>query len=200
VFSRTGMVLLVMCSLALGGLSYAADRSLAEVRFVPATSADKNAGVWVDGQYLGSVKWLSGENKLMLLPGEHEIVVRQAWYKDHVEKLLLQPGEVREIQLQLVKDSKQPPQDATAEVKISASPGRAAVFVDGQFAGQVEEFNGMGRAMLMTPGEHRLHIALPGYLPFDTVLNVRPHQKLEIKTELAKGSITQAGSLVTPDK
>jgi hypothetical protein len=190
---------MAICFLALGGLSYAGDRSLAEVRFVPATSADKNAGVWVDGQYLGSVKWLSGENKLMLLPGEHEIVVRQAWYKEYAEKLLLQPGEVREIQLQLVKDGKQPPQDATAEVKISASPGRAAVFVDGQFAGQVEEFNGVGRAMLMTPGEHRLHIALPGYLPFDTVLNLRPHQKLEIKTELAKGSITQAGSLVTPE-
>jgi hypothetical protein len=37
---------------------------------------------------------------------------------------------------------------------------------------------------------------LPGYLPFDTVVDLRPHQKLKIQTDLVKGSITEAGSLV----
>ena len=73
---------------------------------------------------------------------------------------------------------------------------RAAVFVDGQYAGHVDEFNGVGKAMLLTPGQHRLRIALPGYLPFDTMVDLRPQQKLKIQTDLVKGSITEAGSQV----
>ena len=81
-------------------------------------------------------------------------------------------------------------------MKISATPTRAAVFVDNQFAGHVDEFDGMGKAMLLTPGRHTVRVALPGYLPFETVVDLRPHQKLKIQTELVKGSITEAGSLV----
>jgi len=73
------------------------------------------------------------------------------------------------------------------------------VFVDDQFAGHADEFDGLGRAMLLTPGQHRVRIALPGYLPFETVVDLRPHQKLKIQTALLKGSITEAGSLVSQD-
>jgi hypothetical protein len=89
-----------------------------------------------------------------------------------------------------------PSREATGELKISATPNRAAVFVDNQYAGHVDEFDGVGKAMLLTPGQHRVRIALPGYLPFDTVVDLRPHQKLKLETQLVKGSITEAGSLV----
>jgi len=89
-----------------------------------------------------------------------------------------------------------PSKDATGELKISATPTRAAVFVDEQFAGHVDEFDGVGQAMLLTPGQHRVRLALPGYLPFETTVDLRPHQKLKIETALVKGSITEAGSLV----
>jgi len=81
-------------------------------------------------------------------------------------------------------------------LKISATPTRAAVFVDNQFAGHVDEFDGVGKAMLLTPGRHSVRVALPGYLPFETVVDLRPHQKLKLQTDLVKGSITEAGSLV----
>jgi len=64
-------------------------------------------------------------------------------------------------------------------------------------AGHVDEFDGVGKAMLLTPGQHRLRIALPGYLPFDTMVDLRPQQKLKIQTDLVKGSITEAGSQVS---
>jgi PEGA domain-containing protein len=73
---------------------------------------------------------------------------------------------------------------------------RAAVFVDGQYAGHVDEFS-VGKAMLLTPGQHRLRIALPVYLPFDTMVDLRPQEKLKIQTDLVKGSITNAGSQVS---
>ena len=86
-------------------------------------------------------------------------------------------------------------------MKISATPTRAAVFVDNQFAGHVDEFDGVGKAMLLTPGRHSVRVALPGYLPFETVVDMRAHQKVKLQTDLVKGSITEAGSLVNqPDK
>jgi hypothetical protein len=177
-------------------LLQAENRVLAELRFVPTTSADKGAGVWVDGQYVGYVKELKGDKKVLLLPGKHDIVVRQAWYKNYVTEALLQPGQVHTITISLAKDVRTSPVPATGELKISATPARAAVFVDDQFAGHVDEFDGPGQAMLLTPGHHRIRIALPGYLPFDNVVDLRANQKLKIETALVKGSITEAGSLI----
>jgi hypothetical protein len=194
---RTLLVFTVMFRLATSCQLAAENKLLAEVQFVARNSAEKTAGVWVDGQYIGYVKELNGDKKIMLLPGKHEIVVRQPWYKDYVEKAVLEPGEVHTIEVSLTKDMRTPPKEATGELKIAATPERAAVFVDAQFAGHADEFNGHGKAMLLTPGEHRVRIALPGYLPFETTVDLRPYQKLKIQTELVKGSVVEAGALVS---
>ena len=174
----------------------AAERVQSELRFAAHTKDEKTAGVWLDGQYVGFVKELEGNNKLKLLPGKHEIVIRQAWYDEFVKQIVLEPGQTQEVNVTLVKSARLPTKDATAELKIAATPSRAAVFVDGQYAGHVEEFDGVGKAMLLTPGQHHLRIALPGYLPFDTMVDLRAQQKLKIQTDLVKGSITGAGPQV----
>jgi len=190
-------LLLSAIFLASSCLLHAENRVLAEVRFITHNHAEKTAGVWIDGQYVGYAQELAGDKKMLLLPGKHEIIVRQPWYRDYVEQALLEPGELYVINLSLVKDARGPAPDATGELKISATPNRAAVFVDEQFAGHVNEFDGIGKAMLLTPGQHSVRLALPGYLPFETVVDLRPHQKLKIETTLVKGSITEAGSLVS---
>jgi len=189
--------LMLVVVILLIGVMCAQDRVQSELRFAAHSRDEKTAGVWVDGQYVGSVKELAGDKKLMLLPGKHEIVIRQAWYNEFVTEAILEPGKTHEVNVVLVKSPRLPTNDATAELKITATPSRAAVFVDGQFAGHADEFDGVGKAMLLTPGQHRLHIALPGYLPFDTMVDVRPRQKLKIQTDLVKGSITEAGSQVS---
>ena len=174
----------------------AEERVQSELRFAAHTKDEKTAGVWVDGQYVGFVKELEGNNKLKLLPGKHEVVIRQAWYDEFVKQIVLEPGQTQEVNVTLVKSARLPTKDATGELKIAATPSRAAVFVDGQYAGHVEEFDGVGKAMLLTPGQHHLRIALPGYLPFDTMVDLRAQQKLKIQTDLVKGSITGAGPQV----
>jgi archaellum component FlaG (FlaF/FlaG flagellin family) len=174
----------------------AEERVQSELRFTAHTKDEKTAGVWVDGQYVGFVKELEGNNKLKLLPGRHEVVIRQAWYDEFVKQIVLEPGQTQELNVALVKSARLPTKDATGELKIAATPSRAAVFVDGQYAGHVEEFDGVGKAMLLTPGQHHLRIALPGYLPFDTMVDLRAQQKLKIQTDLVKGSITGAGPQV----
>ena len=186
----------VLAIMALVGMVHAEDRVQSELKFVAHNKAEKTAGVWVDGQYVGFVKELTGDKKIVLLPGKHEVLVRQAWYKDYIEQVILEPGQTSVVNVALVKDQHPTSREATGELKISATPSRAAVFVDNQFAGHVDEFDGVGKAMLLTPGRHSVRVALPGYLPFETVVDLRPHQKLKLQTDLVKGSITEAGSLV----
>jgi PEGA domain len=188
---------LLWCFLGLGSALAADNQILAEVRFSGASSVERNAGVWVDGQYVGYLDELKGDKQILLLPGKHEFAVRQAGYKDFTQESVLEPGQVVMMKIRLMKDTSLPVPTQTAELKISVKPGRAAVFIDDRFIGHADEFSGLGHGLLVTPDKHRVRIALPGYQTFETEVTIRPNQKLKIETELVKGSITQAGPMIS---
>jgi len=170
---------------------------LGEVVIRGKTKVDKTSGVWVDGQYVGYVKELTGDKKVLLLPGEHEIAVRQAGYVEQVQKVTVEPGKKTMIEISMQRNPKaQFPSGASSEVKLEVTPDRAAVFVDEGYVGTPKEFSGVGRAMVIAPGKHHVRIALAGYQDFTTEINLRPNQKITIKTDLIPGSITQAGPAI----
>ena len=160
---------------------------LGEVRFQPENEPAKTAGVWVDGKYVGYLKELKGSKKLLLLPGDHEISVREAGYRSVDEKITVEPNAVQTLRVILTKDPRAQMPTVSGEVRLSIEPDRAAVFVDDQYAGHAHEFGGAGRAMLLSPGKHHIRITLPGYQSFDTEIEVRANQKYDIKTQLPKG-------------
>jgi hypothetical protein len=160
---------------------------LGEVRFQPENGPAKTAGVWVDGKYVGYLNELKGSKKLLLLPGDHEISVRQAGYRSEEEKITVEPNAVHMLKVMLARDPRAQMPTVSGEVRLSIEPNRAAVFVDDQYAGHAREFGGAGRAMLLSPGRHRIKIKLPGYQSFDTEIDVRANQKYDIKTQLPKG-------------
>lgn len=184
--TKAVVLLAVLCVLA---LSVAAQNNeiLGEVRFQPENGAAKSAGVWVDGKYVGYIKELKGSKKLLLLPGPHEISVRQAGYRSVDQKIEVEPNAVQTLRVSLVKDPRAQYPTVSAEIRLSIDPDRAAVFVDDQFAGHAHEFGGGGRAMLVSPGKHHIKITLPGYQSFQTEIEVRANQKYDIKTQLPKG-------------
>src|SRR5208282_4457613 len=143
--------------------------------------------------YLGFVHELKDDKKILLLPGEHEISIRQAGYTEFAQKVVVEPRQKIVVQVVMLRDPRSQLPKVTSEIKLQVTPARAAVFVDDAFAGSVNEFMGAGHAMLVSPGKHRIKIALPGYQAFDTEVDLLPHQKITIKTDLLAGSITQAG-------
>jgi uncharacterized membrane protein len=160
---------------------------LGEVRFQAENGPAKSAGVWVDGKYVGYLKELKGSKKLLLLPGEHEISVREAGYQSVDQNVNVQPGQPIMLKVALAKDPRAQMPRTSGEIKLSIDPDRAAVFVDDQYAGHAGEFSGGGRAMLLSPGKHNIKISLPGYQSFTTDIEVRANQKYDIKTQLPKG-------------
>lgn len=167
---------------------------LGQVNFEGKTNIDKSSGVWVDGQYLGYVNELKGNKKLLLVPGKHEIAVRQVGYKDIRETIEVNPGGTNIVTVRMEKDPNSISANATGEVKLKVTPDRAAVFVDGNYAGYVHQFGGVKRAMLIAPGKHHIKIALPGYRDFETDITVQANQKVTVKTQLLPANITAEGS------
>jgi hypothetical protein len=190
-FKTLGLAALCVL-LFLGGASYAQNEVLGEIRFVGASKVEKTSGVWIDGQYVGYLDELKDDKKILLLPGEHEIAVRQSGYTDFIRSVVVEPGKRLTLHVKMERDPRVQFPNVTSEVKLQVTPDRAAVFLDGGFVGNVREFNGVGRAMLLSPGKHRIKIALPGYQTFETEINLLPKQKFKIETELVKGSITEA--------
>jgi hypothetical protein len=187
--------LLALFSLALGAayLSAQSSKVMGEVRFEGDTQLDRDSGVWIDGTYVGYVKELKGDKKVLLLPGKHEIAIKQAGYVDLTQELLVEPGQMQTIQvkMQLLPGAKYP--DVTSELKVTVQPKRAAVFLDGNYVGHASELGGKFHSLLVSPGKHKIKIELPGYRTFETDVEVLAGQKSEVKTELVKGSIEQAG-------
>lgn len=197
----------VGCLLVLVGLSglfsqnanlRAQDRIMGQVQFVPTTKIAKTSGVWVDGQYVGYLNELKGGNRLRLLPGTHEITVRQAGYSDFEKKVLIEPRIALEVRVSMERDPRfvYPDRKTSSEVRLDVQPGRAAVFLDDYYVGNVDEYYGVAHGMLVAPGKHRFKIALAGYRTFETEVELAPKQKFELRTDLMGGSINDADPVI----
>ena len=189
IFRKQGIgfaVMVAICAL-LASLAYAGNEVMGELIFEGKSKVEKTSGVWVDGQYVGYLKELKGSKKILLLPGEHTVTVKQNGYRDFEQKVNLQPGEKVVVNVAMQRGPTGVMPAVTSTVKIVVNPSRAAVFLDGLFVGHVGEFDSAGQGLLVAPGPHKIKISLPGYQTFETEISPLPNQKVEVKTDLMKG-------------
>jgi PEGA domain len=184
----------ICLSIVAAGVAARDNKVMGAVKFEGASKLERDAGVWVDGEYLGYVKELKGDKKVLLMPGKHQIIVRSAGYADFVQEVVAEPGieQVVSVKLNLAPGAAVP--KVTSMLKITVQPPRAAVFLDEKYVGHTGELGGSVHALLVAPGTHRVKIELPGYRTFETEVTLIAGQKSEVKTELVKGSIEQAGA------
>jgi hypothetical protein len=187
------LLVFMLALLMVSGTAIAqSNKVLGEVELVGAGKVEKDSGVWVDDQYLGYLKELKGSKKILLLPGEHKLAVRQDGYREFTAEIKVNPGEKQSVSVKMVKDPDFKMPAVFSEIKLGVTPDRAAVFVDGQYVGHVGEFGGVGKGLLVAPGHRRITISLTGYRSFTTEVDLVPNQKFEVKTDLAKDSGTSS--------
>lgn len=180
-----------------GGKSVSAqNRVMGELKLEGATKVERDSGVWIDGGYVGYLKELKGSKKVMLLPGNHEVIVRQSGYQDFVQNVVVEPGGTRMVSVSMHLAPRATVPEITATLKLKIKPDRSAVFLDEKYVGHAGEFGGAFKSMKISPGKHRVRVELPGYRTFDTEVNLLADQETEVKTELVKGSIEQNTPLI----
>jgi hypothetical protein len=90
VFRKTHALFSLLTFLALlmfAGTLRAGNDVLGEIELVGATKVELTSVVWIDRQCVGYLHELKGSKQVLLMPGEHEIMVRQGGYLDFVQKV-----------------------------------------------------------------------------------------------------------------
>ena len=71
-------------------------------------------------------------------------------------------------------------------LKIKVKPRDAEVYVDGYFAGEVDDYDGVFQKLRLEPGPHRIEIRLEGYEPLTFEVRIQPDRTITYKGELKK--------------
>lgn len=71
--------------------------------------------------------------------------------------------------------------DMSGSVRVQVSPREAEVFVDGYFAGNVDDFDGVFQRLNIEPGEHEVEIHLEGYRAFRQRFYLQPGKSFNIR-------------------
>jgi len=188
-----GLILLLTATRGL-----AINSMLGEVQIEAASRVERDAGVWLDEQYIGYVKNLRGSGKLVLVPGEHRLVFKLIGYEDLTSSIVVEPGARTRYRVSMseASDVEYPERSETAKLRLAVKPVEAAIFVDDAYVGHVNRFNGRN-GMRLSAGTYRFTIALPGYQAFETELTLHAGQTYQIKTDLPKESLDAQADVLT---
>lgn len=69
-------------------------------------------------------------------------------------------------------------------LRLRVEPREAQVFVDGYFAGEVDEFDGVFQSLTLEDGSHHIEIVAPGQPPLEFDVNILPGQKVTYRGDL----------------
>jgi len=71
-------------------------------------------------------------------------------------------------------------------LRIRVKPRNASVYVDGYFAGQVDDFDGVFQRLRVEPGPHRIEVRADGYAPLSFEIHVPPGRTVNYSGELRR--------------
>ena len=77
-------------------------------------------------------------------------------------------------------------QETVSSVRVEVTPREAKVYVDGYFAGVVDDFDGTFQRLRVSPGKHEVLLYLEGYHVLKQTLYLSPNSTYKIKGELTK--------------
>lgn len=72
----------------------------------------------------------------------------------------------------------------TGELRLQVRPPDAQVFINGAYAGTVDNFDGTFQALRLEQGDYKVEIVLPGYEPLDFDVRITPGEKVTYKGDL----------------
>lgn len=72
----------------------------------------------------------------------------------------------------------------SASLRLQVTPRQAEVFVDGYYAGIVDDFDGTFQRLNLEPGEHEVQLFLPGYRLFTQRIYLQPRGTFRLRQTL----------------
>ena len=118
------------------------------------------AGVFVDGKYLGPAANFKVAQTYNLSPGEHEVRLVEPRYEEIVKKVTIVAGKKTVVKETMkARPLAKPP---FGKLRTEYPDHFAAVYVNGQFMGHVDEFSNFAQSLLLNPGTYEVKIVPAG--------------------------------------
>jgi len=76
--------------------------------------------------------------------------------------------------------------EVAGAVRLKVKPRDAQVYVDGYFAGQVDQYDGVFQRLRVEPGPHRIEVKADGYEPLMFEIRALPDQTVTYKGDLKR--------------
>ena len=73
-----------------------------------------------------------------------------------------------------------------AHVRVEVTPKQAEVYVDGFYAGEAEDFDGVFKKLSTTPGGHEITLKLDGYRTVTDNIYVSPDHTVKLHDTMEK--------------
>ncbi|HVQ13244.1 MAG TPA: PEGA domain-containing protein [Vicinamibacterales bacterium] len=74
--------------------------------------------------------------------------------------------------------------DSSASVRLQVEPREAEVFVDGYYAGTVDDFDGTFQRLRVEPGDHEVEVFLPGHRSYQQKVYLQPGKTFNVRHEM----------------
>jgi hypothetical protein len=71
--------------------------------------------------------------------------------------------------------------DLSSSLRLQVSPREAEVYIDGYFAGTVDNFDGVFQRLRLEPGEHDLELFMPGHRVFQQKIYLQPFSTFRVR-------------------
>jgi len=137
--------------------------------YIKARGKPGDAGVFVNGQYVGPASRFTVPEKYPAPAGEVEITFKDPRFEDYTTKVTVRPKKTTKLHYSLkpVEPAKPPfgrfrlgggEPESFASV---AAGDTGAVYINDKFFGHVDELNNVGGGILLNPGTYDLHVVSP---------------------------------------
>jgi hypothetical protein len=153
------------------GLVMASSLSAQDTGYIKASGKPGNAGVFVNGKYIGPATRFTVPEKYSVPAGEIEVIFRDPRYEEYKTKVTVTAGKTTKVKFKLTKlPEPQPPfgtlrlGGGVPESYISVAAGdTGAVYINDKFYGYCDELNNKGSGLLLKPGTYDVYIDSPTY-------------------------------------
>jgi hypothetical protein len=146
-----------------------ANSAAQEKGYVKAHGNPGDAGVFINGEYVGPATRFTVPEKYPSPAGEVQLTFKDPRYEDYTTKVTVRPKKTTKIKYALKPvELAKPPfgrlrlGGGEAESFMSIAAGdTSAVYLNDKFYGYVDELNNPGTGLLLNPGTYDLHITSP---------------------------------------
>jgi hypothetical protein len=133
--------------------------------------APSDAGVFINGQYVGPAHRFTLSEKYPAPAGEVEVTFKDPRYDDYTVKVNVQAKKTTKVKytMKMLEPAKPPfgrlrLGGGEPESFISVAAGDVgAVYLNNRFYGYVDELNNAGGGLLLNPGTYDLHVVSPKF-------------------------------------